>query len=208
MNIAIIGATGHSGQKILAEAIERGHIVTAIVRDETKLEQDVKVIEKDLFDLTTADIEPFDVVISTFNAPAGKEEMHVSANQHLISIFEDAPQVRLVVVGGAGSLFMDDSKTTRLSETKDFPAAYLPTATNMCKSLEDYKKSSATWTYISPAAMFDLAGERTGHYTLGGDVFHTNAKGESYISYADYAIALMDEVESGKHVGERISVVN
>lgn len=208
MNIAIIGATGHSGQKILAEAIERGHIVTAIVRDETKLEQDVKVIEKDLFDLTTADIEPFDVVISTFNAPAGKEEMHVSANQHLISIFEDAPQVRLVVVGGAGSLFMDDSKTTRLSETKNFPATYLPTATNMGKSLEDYKKSGATWTYISPAAMFDLAGERTGNYTLGGDVFHTNAKGESYISYADYAIALMDEVESGKHVGERISVVN
>ena len=78
----------------------------------------------------------------------------------------------------------------------------------MGKSLEDYKKSSATWTYISPAAMFDLAGERTGHYTLGGDVFHTNDKGESYISYADYAIALMDEVESGKHVGERISVVN
>lgn len=156
MNIAIIGATGHSGQKILAEAMERGHMVTAIVRDETKLEQDVKVIEKDLFDLTTADIEPFDVVISTFNAPTGKEQMHVSANQHLISIFEDAPQVRLVVVGGAGSLYVDDSKTTRLSETSDFPAAYLPTATNMGKSLEDYQKSSATWTYISPAAMFDL----------------------------------------------------
>ena len=208
MNIAIIGATGHLGQKILAEAMERGHMVTAIVRDETKLEQDVKVIEKDLFDLTTADIEPFDVVISTFNAPTGKEQMHVSANQHLISIFEDAPQVRLVVVGGAGSLYVDDSKTTRLSETSDFPAAYLPTATNMGKSLEDYQKSSATWTYISPAAMFDLQGERTGHYSLGGDVLHTNAKGESYISYADYAIALMDEVESGKHVGERISVVN
>ncbi|MEK5389506.1 NAD(P)-dependent oxidoreductase [Margalitia sp. FSL K6-0131] len=208
MKIGIIGATGKAGSLILKEAVERGHEVTAIVRNAAKIQnQDIKVLEKDIFDLKSEDLKGFDVVVNAFNAAPGQEEKHIEAGKVLIDALKNLPQTRLLVVGGAGSLFTDESKTVRVLETPDFPAAYFPTASNMAKNLEDLQSSDINWTYISPSAFFDPQGKRTGSYQKGKDQLLVNSKGESYISYPDYAIAMVDEIENPAHVNERFTVV-
>ena len=209
MKIGVIGATGKAGNLILKEAIERGHQVTAIVRNASKLtDKSVAVLEKDLFNLTASDLKPFDVVVNAFGAPLGQEHLHVETGKVLIEALKGAPNTKLVVVGGAGSLFVDEAKQTRVMETPDFPEFILPTAQNMGKNLEDLQNtSSITWTYISPAAFFDPAGKRTGSYQTGKDNLIVNAKGNSFISYADYAIAVLDEIENPMHVNERFTVI-
>lgn len=209
MKIGIIGASGKAGSLILKEAVDRGHAVTAIVRDAAKVQnQNVSIVEKNIFDLKAEDLANFDVVVNAFNAAPGQEHQHVEAGKALIEAMQGAPQTRLIVVGGAGSLFVNESQTVRLLETPDFPDAYLPTASNMGKNLEDLQQTSGIqWTYISPAAFFDPQGKRTGAYQTGKDQLILNAKGESYISYADYAIAVLDEIEHPQHKNERFTVV-
>ncbi|MGG1397662.1 NAD(P)-dependent oxidoreductase [Bacillus salipaludis] len=208
MKIGIIGASGKAGSLILKEAVERGHEVTAIVRDATRIQNEqVTVLEKNIFDLNSEDIKNFDVVVNAFNA-RGQEQQHVEAGKVLINALKGAPQTKLVVVGGAGSLFVDEAKTVRLVETPDFPAAYFPTASNMLKNLEELQNTDGIqWIYISPAAFFNPEGKRTGSYRKGKDQLILNSKGESYISYADYAIAVLDEIENPQHKNERFSVV-
>lgn len=206
MKIGVIGATGKAGQLIMEEAKQRGHEVTAIVRNASKLKNQTNVIEKDIFVITSKDIEQFDAVVDAFNAPPGSEQLHVESIQSLIKVFQGV-QTRLAVVGGAGSLFVDAEKTTPLMSTEGFPAAYYPTASNMGKGLKELEKSTINWTYLSPAAFFDAEGARTGAYQLGKDHVITNSQNESYISYADYAIALIDELENKNHVNERFAVV-
>ncbi|OAH57384.1 MULTISPECIES: NAD(P)-dependent oxidoreductase [Bacillaceae] len=210
MKIAIIGATGKAGNLVLKEAKERGHDVTAIVRSAAKItDTNVNVIEKDIFNLTTADVQSFDVVVNAFGAPAGQEHLHVEAGQKLIDVLKEAADTKLVVVGGAGSLFVDEAKTIRVLETPDFPKEYLPTAQNQGVNLLDLQKSEGIqWTFISPSAFFDPEGKRTGSYQSGKDHLLVNAEGQSYISYADYAIAVLDEIEHPKHINERFTVVS
>ncbi|MBK3494582.1 NAD(P)-dependent oxidoreductase [Viridibacillus sp. YIM B01967] len=209
MKIGIIGATGKAGNFILKEAVSRGHEVTAIVRSATKLvDKTVAVIEKDVFSLTTGDVQGFDVVVNAFGAPAGEEHLHVEAGRKLIDILHDASITKLFVVGGAGSLFIDPDKTVKVMSTPDFPAIYLPTAENQGENLEDLKASSITWTFLSPSAFFDPEGPRTGEYISGVDHLLVNKKGESYVSYADFAIALLDELENPKHVNARFTVAS
>ncbi|WP_458120860.1 NAD(P)-dependent oxidoreductase [Paenibacillus sp. Z6-24] len=209
MKIAVIGATGKAGSLIAEEALRRGHEVTALVRSAGKVQNDkLNVVEKDATKLTTEDIKGYDVVVNGFAAPQGQEELHVTLGRHLIDILSGAPDTRLIVVGGAGSLYVDDELTTQLYHTPDFPDAYKPTATNMGRNLEALKQSSGIrWTYVSPGAFFDAEGPRTGSYTLGGEKMIVNSEGNSYSSYADYAIAIVDEAEKAAHVNERISVV-
>ncbi|MFP7170289.1 NAD(P)-dependent oxidoreductase [Terribacillus sp. 7520-G] len=209
MKIGIIAATGKAGSLITAEAASRGHEVTAIVRNPAKVKQDnIQVIQKDIFDIKAEDIQDFDAIVNAFNAPAGEEEQHIEAGRILIQALKDAPSTRLVVVGGAGSLFVDEQKTTRVFETPDFPDAFLPTATNMGENLKELENSvGIQWTYISPAGVFDADGKRTGSYQTGGDTMVLNKQGESYISYADYAMAVLDEIENPAHTNERFSVV-
>lgn len=209
MKIGIIGASGKAGNLILKEAVERGHEVTAIVRSASKVEnKQVAVVEKNIFDITSQDIENFDVIVNAFNATPGQENQHIEAGKVLIEALKGAPNTRLVVVGGAGSLFVDEAKSVRVMETPEFPEAYLPTASNMAKNLEELQSTSGVqWTYISPAGFFNPEGKRTGSYKKGGDLLTLNSKGESYISYADYAIAVLDEIENPQHKNERFSVV-
>jgi len=209
MKIGIIGATGKAGNFILKEAVSRGHEVTAIVRSAAKIvAENVAVIEKDIFSLTTEDVQKFDVIVNAFGAPAGEEHLHVEAGRKLIDILQDAASTKLFVVGGAGSLFVDPEKTVTVMSTPDFPAIYLPTAENQGKNLEDLKASSITWTFLSPSAFFDSEGPRTGQYIAGIDHLLVNTKGASYVSYADYAIAVLDELENPKHVNERFTVAS
>ncbi|WP_420468963.1 NAD(P)-dependent oxidoreductase, partial [Bacillus licheniformis] len=191
------------------EASERGHEVTAIVRSASKMaNSDAAVIEKDIFNLTAADIKGLDVVVNAFGAAPGQEHLHVEAGRKLIELFKQVPETRLIVVGGAGSLYVDEEKTTQLYDTPEFPKEYLPTAKNQGQNLQDLKEADGLkWTFISPAAFFNPEGKRTGSYQKGQENLIVNTAGESYISYADYAIAVVDEAEKGEHVNERFTVV-
>lgn len=209
MKIAVIGASGKAGHKILTEALSRGHQVTAIVRSAAKItDKSVQILEKSLFDLTADDLQSFDAVVDAFNAPAGHEDQHQSSLAHLTKILSGNQHTRLLVVGGAGSLYVDDKLSLRVVDTPDFPDAYKPTASNMGEAFLQLKKhQDINWTYFSPSAMFIPDGKRTGKFTLGGDRLLINDAGESTISYADYAIAMVDEIEQGKHIRQRFTAV-
>lgn len=207
--IGIVGATGKAGSRIMKEALDRGHEVTAIVRDASKLEnKTVPVLEKDVFDLKAGDLQGFDIVVNAFGAPGGQEHQHVDAGNVLIEAMKGAPNTRLIVVGGAGSLYVDEAKTTRVMDTPGFPAIFLPTASNQGKNLEILQATdSIKWTFISPSANFAL-GRRTGSYQTGKDNLLMNSKGDSYVSYEDFAVAVVDEIENPAHINERFTVVS
>ncbi|MCU6603410.1 NAD(P)-dependent oxidoreductase [Peribacillus frigoritolerans] len=209
MKIGIIGASGKAGSLILKEALTRGHEVTAIVRDEARVQiQGASVLEKDVFDLKEEAIKEFDVVVNAFGAAPGKEHLHVDAGKILIEAMKGAPQTKLIVVGGAGSLFVDEAKTIRVLDTPEFPKEYFATAFNQSKNLGDLQNATdIQWTFISPSAFFDPQGNRTGGYKLGKDNLLVNSKGESYVSYADFALAVLDEIENPQHINQRFTVV-
>lgn len=210
MKIGIIGATGKAGNLIMQEAKSRGHEVTAIVRDAKKLPEDadVAVLEKDIFHLDTEDLKQFDAVVNAFGVPPEKAAQHVEAGRKLIDALRDAKETRLLVVGGAGSLFVDEAKTTQFYETPEFSEAFKAIALNQSQNLSDLEESEdIQWTFLSPAAFFDSEGKRSGTYQIGEDAFLVNRKGKSYISYADYAIAMVDEIENGWHINKRFTVV-
>lgn len=208
MNIAIIGASGKAGNLILKEAVRRGHEVTALVRDASKLEgNNVAVIEKTIFELTSDDLKKFEVVVNAFGAPLGEEQAHVDAGHALIEALKGT-NTRAIIVGGAGSLYVDENKTVTVMDTPDFPDIVIPTAKGQGRNLQELQETSnITWTFISPSAVFDAEGKRTGSYQSGKDNLLFNSKGESYISYADYAIAVLDEIENPQHINERFTVV-
>jgi putative NADH-flavin reductase len=208
MKIGIIGASGKVGNLVLREAIERGHDVTAIVRNASKIsDSNVKVIEKEIYDITSDDLKDLDVVVNAFGAPIGEEEAHVKAGRALIEALKGT-NTRVIVVGGAGSLYVDEAQTTILMDTPEFPEAFAPTAKGQGRNLQDLKATQdITWTFVSPSADFNAEGERTGSYQSGKDNVLVNANGNSYISYADFAIALVDEIENPQHINERFTVV-
>lgn len=211
MKIAIIGATGKEGKYLTEEASSRGHDVTAVVRDAQKIKMpDVKILEKDLFDLTYDDVKDFDAVIDAFGAWTPETlPLHQTSLKHLTDILKGHENVRLLVVGGAGSLYVDSEHKIRLMDTPEFPDAFVPLATVMGKAFDELTKTeNVNWTYLSPAADFTADGERTGKYKLGGDELIVNSEGNSRISYADYAIAMIDEAENGKFKNRRFSVVS
>lgn len=126
----------------------------------------------------------------------------------MIEAMKGAPQTKLIVVGGAGSLFVDEAKTIRVLDTPDFPKEYFATAYNQSKNLGDLQNATdIQWTFISPSAFFDPEGNRTGGYKLGKDNLLVNSKGESYVSYADFALAVLDEIENPQHINQRFTVV-
>lgn len=208
MKVAIIGASGKAGKLIMNEALERGYDVTAIVRNKSKIDNTkVNIIEKDLFSLTKDDIKGFDVLVSAFGVWEEKElDKHSLVMEHLCKILSNT-NIRLIVVGGAGSLYIDKNK--KLMDSENFPEIFKPLANNMSKAFDILRnKKDVVWTYISPSADFSADGERTGEYNIGHDELCFNSKGDSYISYADYAIALVDEIGNKKYLNQRITVVS
>ena len=207
MKLAVICANGKAGRKIVEEAVGRGIEVTAVVRGENQT-QAPHVLQKDLFDLTAADLQGFDVVVDAFGAwTEDTLPQHSTSLRHLCDILSGT-QARLLVVGGAGSLYGNPEHTACLSDSPDFPDAFKPLAAAMAKALEELRqRNDVRWTYLSPAADFRPDGARTGKYILGGEELTLNSRGESVVSYADYAIAMVDEAENGNHIQQRISVV-
>lgn len=207
MKIAVICANGKAGRLIVKEAVDRGLDVTAIVRSDNQTVAK-QVISKDLFDLTSSDLEVFDVVIDAFGAWTPETlSQHSTSLKHLCDLLS-GKNTRLLVVGGAGSLYVNPEHTLQVMDTPDFPDMFKPLASNMGKALEELRtRNDVKWTYISPAGDFQADGVRTNKYILGGEELTLNSKGESVISYADYAIAMIDEATSGNHIQQRISVV-
>ena len=206
MKLGIIGATGHAGSLILKEALNRDIAVTAIVRHPEKLDVTAPVLVKDLYELTQKDVEFFDVIIDAFRPAAGQEEMHQTSLKHLSDILRGT-KTRLIVVGGASSLFIDEQK--RMIDVSDTKAPYYPTAYNMYQAFMALKAvPELNWTYLSPAANFVPDGERTGYYQVSDDHLRKNAAGKSEISMTDYAIAIVDEVIEPQHLNQHFSVYN
>ena len=207
MKIAVICANGRAGRLIVKEAVSRELEVTAVVREENQTVAQ-QVLKKDLFDLAAADLTDFDVVIDAFGAwTEDTLFQHSTSLKHLCDILSES-NVRLLVVGGAGSLYVNPEHTAVVSDGPDFPPQFLPLAKAQGKALSELRqRNDVKWTVISPAGDFRADGERTGKYILGGEELILNSKGESVISYSDYAIAMIDEAMSGDHVRQRISVV-
>ena len=208
MKIAVVAANGKAGRLIVTEAMARGMEVTAVVRGENKTEAK-SAIKKDVFSLTADDLAGFDAVVDALGAwTADSVHTIYDAVKHLADILKGT-ETRLVVVGGAGSLFVNTEHTKTVLDVTPFPEAALPVVRAHGKALEILRGiDDVKWTYISPAGDFQADGARTGKYVLGGEELVLNSKGESTISYADYAIALVDELAQGTHIKERISVVS
>lgn len=207
MKIAVVCANGKAGQLIVKEAVNRGFDVTAVVRGENRTAAQSTVV-KDLFDLTAEDLAGFDAVVDAFGAWTPETlPQHSTSLKHLCDVLSGT-DTRLLVVGGAGSLYVNKEHTACVSEGADFPEVFKPLANAMAKALGELRgRNDVKWTYISPAGDFQADGERSGKYILAGEELTLNAKGESVISYADYAVAMVDEIEKGNHIQQRISVV-
>ena len=207
MKIAVVCANGKEGKLIVEEAIARGADVTAVVRGENKSAA-TNVIKKDLFELNAGDLEGFDVVIDAFGAWTSETlPQHSTSLKHLCDLVS-GKETRLLVVGGAGSLYVNPEHTARVMDGADFPEMFKPLASHMGKALDELRKrTDVKWTYISPAGDFQADGVKAGRYILGGEELTLNSKGESVISYADYAVAMIDEALNGDHIQQRISVV-
>ena len=207
MKVAIIGANGKSGSNLVQEALKQGHDVTAIVRNKEYKNGDVKVVYKDIFELTKTDLAGFDAVISAFAAWTPETfPLHKKVAKHLADALSGT-KTRLLVIGGAGTLYADD-KGTMAMDTPDFPPEYMGVARATAESFFELKdRSDVLWTYVSPAGDYDANGARTGKCVLGGDNLILNSKNESYISYADLALAVIDELKNGAFVQKRFTAV-
>ncbi|MBR0090395.1 MAG: NAD(P)H-binding protein [Lachnospiraceae bacterium] len=208
MKVAVIAANGKAGKLIVKEAAERGMDVTAVVRGENKTAAN-QVIQKDLFDLTKEDLAGFDAVVDALGVwTPDAVHMIYDAVTYLSDLLKGT-DTHLLVVGGAGSLFVNPEHTKTVVDVTPFPEEAMPVVNAHGKALEELRKiDDVNWVYVSPAGDFQAEGERTGKYKLGGEELTLNSKGESVLSYADYAVAMVDEIASGSHKKERISVVS
>ena len=207
--VAIVCAAGRQGTRLVNEAVSRGYDVTCFVRGEDKVANPkAKTVVNDLFDLTREDLAGFDVVIDAFGAWTDETlPLHKTSLKHLCDILSGT-DIRLLVVGGAGSLYVNPEHTVQVKDLESFPDVFKPLATNMGEALAELRgRNDVKWTYLSPAGDFVADGERTGRYLLGGEEYFVNAKGESRISYADYAIAMIDEIENANNIQKRFSVI-
>lgn len=210
MKIALIGATGFVGSALLKEAAARGHSVTAIVRNPGKVAEakGVSVVKADVTDASTlaALLKGHDVVVSAFNGGWGDPDIYAKhiAGSKAIAAAAKAAGVRLIEIGGAGSLRAPDG--SQLVDSPEFPAAYKDGARGARDALTALEQGDwKNWTLVSPPITL-APGERTGHYRLGADNPVFDAKGVSHISVEDFAVAILDEAETPKHTGKRFTV--
>lgn len=207
--VAIVCAAGRQGTCLVNEAVSRGYDVTGFVRGGDKVANPkANTVVKDLFELTREDLSGFDVVIDAFGAWTPETlPLHRTSLAHLCDVLSGT-KVRLLVVGGAGSLYVDPEHTVQVKDLESFPDVFKPLANMQGAALDDLRKrSDVLWTFLSPAGDFVADGERTGEYLLGGEEYFVNEKGESRISYADYAIAMIDEIENANNIQKRFSVI-
>ncbi|GAD18719.1 Putative NADH-flavin reductase [Helicobacter fennelliae] len=208
MKIAILAASGKAGKLITQEALNRGYEVTAFVRDSTKMSKfkNLKVVQKDILALDSKDLSGFDVVISAYGVVATPQD-YEPIYKHLSAILANNP-ARFLIVGGAGSYYMDKERKTQFIDTPEFPDIYKPVASAHNKVLSFLRtQDSLNWVYVSPPADFVFDAPKSGKYKIIGEYFEVNERGESKGSYADYASAMLDIAEDSKINKERVGVI-
>ncbi|SEM17877.1 hypothetical protein SAMN05428989_3285 [Pseudoxanthomonas sp. GM95] len=201
-SIALIGGTGNVGRRILAEALRRGHTVTIVARKpaDDLAGAGVSFVEGDI----AADPAGLGAKLAGHDVLVSSARFATVMADHVLTTARAAGIKRVLVVGGAASL--EVAPGVRLLDSPEFPAEYKSEAVPGAQFLSDLKAvDDLDWTFLSPAAYFH-AGERTGTFRLGGDAFMADAEGNSAISYEDYAVALLDEIETPKHVKQRFSI--
>lgn len=211
MKVAVIGASGFVGSHVRDEALARGHQVTAIVRHVDFLAERRGLLAKkgDVYDVEGLAelLAGHDAVISAFSPDRGSPDKYqamVDGAKAVIAATKLAGVGRLLVVGGAGSLEVRPGR--ELIDEPDFPEAWKPGALGTREFLRLLQEEAdLDWTFLSPARMLQ-PGERTGTFRLGGDRLLMDAIGESRISLQDYAVAMIDELESPAHSRRRFSV--
>ena len=211
--VVLIGATGFVGSAILNELVERGHEVTAVVRNVEKLPKNalVKPVKEDVGneDAIAKLLEGKDAVISAYNPgwnnPNIAQETIVNY-RHILAAAKKSGIGRLLIVGGAGTLFC--APGVRILETGVFPNEIFNCVVSLgyvyLNILQNEKELD--WVFFSPAGMFDEKGERTGKFRLGKDDLVVDAEGNSHISVQDYAVAMVDELEKPAHHRERFTI--
>ncbi|MET0950203.1 MAG: NAD(P)-dependent oxidoreductase [Pseudomonas sp.] len=199
--IAIIGATGRAGSQLLEEALRRGHSVTAIARDTSKIGPRAGVVSKNV-DVLDGDV--LQDTVAGHDAVISAAHFATIPASAVVGPVKKAGVKRLLVVGGAGSLLLPDG--TRVIDSEGFPEAYKAEASAGAVFLENLRQEKELdWTFVSPSAEF-VEGERTGSFRLGKDDLLVSGAGRSWITFADYAIAMIDEVETPKHARQRFTV--
>jgi putative NADH-flavin reductase len=201
MKIAIIGATGNVGTRLVNEALSRHHAVTAIARDTSKLTRRTG-LSATLGDVTKPDallplLKGHDAIISSLRFQG-------IDSQQLIDLARSSGVKRFLVVGGAASLEIAPGQI--LLDSPHFPPAYKPEASAAKAFLDTLRNvKDLDWTFLSPSVFFG-PGERTGKFRLADDTLLTAADGKSSISYEDYAVAMFDEIENPRHIRARFTV--
>lgn len=214
MRIVVFGATGNIGRRIVAEALRRGHDVVGVVRDPAASgspDPRVQLVRGDATNAASvaAVVRGTDAVVSAISPrpnARGLPAPSLAANARaLIAGMREAKVRRVVFVGGAGSLEIAPGK--RLMDQPDFPAAYMAEAREGADALAVWRTEAAglDWTFLSPAAEIG-PGERTGRYRTTDETVITDANGKSFITFEDYAVAVVDELEHPAHIARRFGV--
>lgn len=199
--IAIIGATGRAGSQLLEEALRRGHSVTAIARNTAKIGQRAGVLTREV---DVADSAALQAAVAGHDVVISAAHFSTIPADAIIDPVKKAGVKRLLVVGGAGSLLLPGGG--KVIDSPGFPEEYKAEASAGGVYLDTLRKEQdLDWTFLSPSAEF-VEGERTGQFRLGQDDLLVNAQGRSWISFADYAIAMLDEVEKPAYRRQRFTV--
>lgn len=218
MNVVLLAATGRAGRTILSELISRGHQVTAVARNLDKLpEQLPETVKRVRGDLSSVDqiaeiITGADAVVSAYGPPSSDPrytsdmsytDQLVSVTERLIAAVRRVGVPRLIMVGGCGSL--DFTLGVTVLKSGYWPEQYVPIATSHMKALAALRASEINWTYFSPPMLIE-PGVRTGKFRLGGDSLIIDEQGNSRVSFEDYAVALVDELEKPAHERARFTI--
>lgn len=201
MKLAIIGATGKTGNAVLQVALQRTIDVTAIVRNASKLTIKVPIIEKDIFNLLPSDLTSFDAVICTF--ASSKKSDYPRVNQHLVDILTGT-DTRLIVVGSGSTLFNDGSRRKTVGDK--LPIIMRNSTRNHMKARQILQNSQINWTYMAPPMNYLPDGKETDTYQTGHDILLHDHNGNSSISYSDMAVALVDEVQHPENERQLMTV--
>ncbi|ARZ71018.1 NADH-flavin reductase [Streptomyces albireticuli] len=210
MRITVFGAAGNVGSRVVTEALGRGHEVTAVVRREARFPELPAAAHARTGDAADPrDVARLaagqDVVVTATRPAQGSEGDLLTTTEGLLTGLSGTG-VRLLVVGGAGSLTVPGTGGTTVADAPDFPPSWRPIALACNAQLAACRAATEVdWTYLSPPALLE-PGTRTGRYRLGTDELIVDAKGESAVSMEDLAVALLDEAENPRHRRTRFTV--
>lgn len=209
MKIAVIGANGNLGTRVVKQALGRGFEVKGFIYDGETPDERVEIVKKSLFDVTAGDLADCDVMISAYGSGFKADPvLNLKAYQKYIELNQGTNR-HVIAIGGAGSLFTDESHTTYCYETPEHPDFLREISKNIKLGIDEIKKTAdVNWTSVCPSSFFDPEGGLTGNYTIGeeGHLLFNKA-GESRVTYDDLASAMLDIAEADSYNRKQVTVL-